>query len=101
MSAAEVKDEFIITDGPGALPLLVSLVEPNSSPRKGIMLDAGVSQFEVCITFLAQATSTGEELHFEGWLRHSSRGNIHGYYSTRTRKGWFRRGHKYSFAADL
>lgn len=102
MEAPLIKDKFIITDGPGAMQLLASLAEANMSPRKVITISAGpFSEFEVCISFLSQASSTGEQFHFEGWLPRIKRGNIHGHYCTRTRKGWFKRGHTYSVVAGL
>lgn len=102
-AAAEIENRTLINDGPGALPLLASLVEPHGSPRKAVMLDVGMGiiQLEVCITFLAQASSNGNELYFEGYILHVKRGNIHGRYSTRTRRGWFGRGRRFSVAAGL
>jgi hypothetical protein len=105
MSAAietEGKQDWEITDGPGALQLFVSLSEPNDSPRKRIDFHTSKHSLNVvCITLLAQADSTGEEFHLEGWMHLIKRGNIHGRYNARTRKGWFKRGHKYSLAAGL
>ena len=108
-----------IGDGPSEMHVLVSLSEDNASPRKVITfsVDSGqrrpygprnteesaiiYNKVDVCITFLAQARATGEALHFEGWIKGVARGNIHGYYSTRTRRGWYARGHRYSCAAGL
>lgn len=114
MSVTSIENRSLIGEGPGALPLLVSLSEPNHSPRKIITLgvDSGqrrphgprnteesaiiYNNVNICISFLAQASDTGEDFYFEGWIPNVPRGNIHGWYSARARKGWYARGHRYS-----
>lgn len=102
-----------IGNGPDFFALAGSLKEPVRSPKKPVVfhVDSGqrrplgprnteqaktiYNEVQVCVCFLAQGPD--EELFlFEGWIPGIRFGNIHGMYSTRTRKGWYGRGHRYS-----
>lgn len=99
-----------ISGGPSKFDLMVSLFEGNKTPRKTIRfkVDSGRrnpvgprnseesaiihSDMDVGITAVEQEDGSGESWMFQGYVVSTFRpGRIQGYYSTKTRTGWFKR----------
>lgn len=105
-------DNTKISSGPSKFDLMVSLFEGNQNPRKTVRfkVDSGqrkprgprntdeiiYNDVDVAITLIAHEDGSGESWLFEGYIHGISRGNIHGYYSTKNRSGWYARGAKYT-----
>lgn len=89
-----------ISNGPGKWDLMVSLFEGNPTHRRKVRFEIpnghrgneSHTELDVAITLVAQEDGSGESWLFEGYRNGSVRGMIHGYYSTRTRTGWYARG---------
>ena len=90
-----------ISNGPGKWDLMVSLFEGNPTPHRkkvrfvvtnGHTSDRDSERVDVAITLVEQEGDSGEDWLFEGYKSGTSRGVIHGFYSTQNRTGWYARG---------
>ena len=101
-----------ISGGPSKFDLMVSLFDGSQKPRRTVRfgVDSGrrnpvgprnteqsgviYDDMDVDITAIEREDFSGESWFFQGHIANVSvarRGRIHGYYSTKTRSGWFKR----------
>ncbi len=87
-----MSDVFSITNGPDRMLLVISLVEGNPTPRKTVTFEteSPTGHLEVAITALEQEDGSGHCWNFKGYGKAGQmRSQVHGFYRTNTRKGWF------------